>query len=862
MAMTLVMMLGLVLMPSTPTAAQSPVQTDAMVRIIHASPDAPEVDVYVNGGTTPLATGLSFFESTGYVNVAPLTITSVEFREAGDPATDAPVITVTPDSAIEVMAGGSYTVAAVGLVGGSGDQAFDVQAFADTMSAPAAGESNVRVYHLSPDAPAVNVRAVSGETLDLASDLEYRETVSSPVGVAAGTYTIDVLIPSSDPLSPVLSVNNVLLQTGKIYDFFAVGLAGGDPALRVESEAFETNARVRIAHASPNTPNVDIYLDNAAEAALSNVPFFTITDYLDLPASTSSVQVREAGTEASSTPALSETVSLMPGEAYTVGAIGLLEDSSNPLTLTPYADDLSAPAEGQAKVRVFHWNPGVPEVGVRVADGPELISALSFGNVSDYVAVDAGSYTLEVFATVAPGTPAVTLPNVEFKAGLIYDIFATGTNLDDLVLQSQITASEAKLRVAHASPDAPAVDVYLDGGDTPVAAGVPYYTLSDYLSIPAGSRSVEIRQAGEPASSDPLLQSNFIARADKAYTLAARGLLNGDPAIGLSFYEDDLSAPMMNQSKVRVVHLSPDAPTVDVRLPDGTVLIDGLAFTESTAITVPAGVYNLLVTTDDGATEVTTVSGIEFRPGQITEVFAIGQVADGSSNAFELSTNVIDTAARVKFVHAALNVGAVDVYVNGAPLVQGVDFFGRTGFRWLPPGIGFVQVFAAGADISTTAPLLSAGFTLLSGEAYTIAAQGDLNVTGLAQNPAALAIYDATLDSPAPGQATVTVYHLSPDTEPVDVRVQNDSTLVDDLAFGQSTTLPVDAGTYTLEITSADGNTVVTTLPDVVLSAGLLYTIYATNEAANLTIQSSVQFPVDIPLTRIRLPVIATPPAS
>jgi hypothetical protein len=857
MALTLVMTLGLILMPATPTVAQSPAQTDAMVRIIHASPDAPEVDVYVNGGDTPLATELSFFESTGYVNVAPLTITSVEFRAAGDPATGAPLVTITPTEAIEVMADMAYTVAAVGLVGGSGDQAFDVQVFADDLSAPAAGQSNVRVYHLSPNAPAVNVQAVNDGTADLATGLEYRETVSSPVAVAAGTYTINVLAPSVDPLSPVLSVENVRLQSGKIYDFFAVGLVSGDPALRVESEVNEANARVRVAHASPNTPNVDIYLDNATEPALTNVPFFTLTDYLDLPAGTDSVQVRVAGSEPNSTPALSETVSLMPGAAYTVGAIGLLADSTNPLALAAYADDLSAPAAGQAKVRVFHWNPGVPPVGVRVADGSELIPSLSFGSASDYLAVDAGSYNLEIFAVAAPGTPAVTLQNIDFKAGLIYDVFATGTGLADLVLQSQITAGNAQLRVAHASPDAPAVDVYLDGGETPVAANVPYYTLSDYLAIPAGSRSVQIRAAGTAATEDPLLQTSFIAAADKSYTLIARGLLDGEPAIGLSLYADDLSAPMTGQSNVRVFHLSPDAPAVDVRLPDGSVLIDGLAFTESTAISVPAGVYNLVVTTDDGATEVTTVSGIEFRPGQITEVFAIGLATPGSTPAFALAPNVLDTAARVKFVHAALNVGAVDVYVNGAPLVLGADFFSRSGFLWLPPGIGFVQVFAAGADTSSTAPLLSAGFTLLPGAAYTIAAQGDLNAAALAQNAPALAIYDATLDSPAPGQATVTVSHLSPDAPLVDVRVQNGPTLVDDLAFGQSFTFPVDAGTYTLEITTADGNTVVTTLTDVVLSAGLLYNIYATGTLAELTIQSSVQFPEDIPLTRVRMPFVA-----
>src|SRR5215208_1806650 len=42
----------------------------------------------------------------------------------------------------------------------------------------------------------------------------------------------------------------------------------------------------------------------------------------------------------------------------------------------------------------------------------------------------------------------------------------------------------ALVRVVHASPDAPAVDVYVDGNK--VLSNVPFFTASDYLPLPAG----------------------------------------------------------------------------------------------------------------------------------------------------------------------------------------------------------------------------------------------------------------------------------------------------------------------------------------------------------------------------------------
>jgi hypothetical protein len=50
------------------------------------------------------------------------------------------------------------------------------------------------------------------------------------------------------------------------------------------------------------------------------------------------------------------------------------------------------------------------------------------------------------------------------------------------------------LRILHASPDAPNVDIYIDSGL--VLANVPYPTASNYLAISAGAHNIKINAAG------------------------------------------------------------------------------------------------------------------------------------------------------------------------------------------------------------------------------------------------------------------------------------------------------------------------------------------------------------------------------
>ena len=179
-------------------------------------------------------------------------------------------------------------------------------------------------------------------------------------------------------------------------------------------------ARVRVVHASSDTPAVDVYADG--NKVLNNVPFKGASDYLSVPAGAHNFKVYATGSNpATATPVINADVTLDAGTDHTIAAIGKLADIK-PLVLT---DDNSAPAAGKASVRVVHASPDAPAVDVAVKDGPVLFSNLAFGNGAGPAAVDAGTYDLQVRAA---GTDTVALPlnGVQLTAGKIYTVFAVG----------------------------------------------------------------------------------------------------------------------------------------------------------------------------------------------------------------------------------------------------------------------------------------------------------------------------------------------------------------------------------------------------------------------------------------------------
>ena len=197
---------------------------------------------------------------------------------------------------------------------------------------------------------------------------------------------------------------------------------------------------------------------------------------------------------------------------------------------------------------------------------------------------------------------------------------------------------EAKVRVAHASPDAPNVDVFVD--DAKVLADVPFTAVSGYLELAAGTYEVTIAAASDaesPDEADVVAFQGEVTLAGEDYTVAAIGELSPDvsdepfrPAI----FRDVLGVLEAGTGRVRVVHASPDAPAVDVRVVDDDetvlTLADGVTFGEaSDDVEVPAGTYPVAVFPAGGDAPVFGPDDVAVRDGEVLTVFAEGFLAGG-----------------------------------------------------------------------------------------------------------------------------------------------------------------------------------------------------------------------------------------
>jgi len=179
-------------------------------------------------------------------------------------------------------------------------------------------------------------------------------------------------------------------------------------------------ANVRVAHLSPDAPNVDVYVDG--EAALEDVAFRDVSDYLQLAPGSYDVQITEAGNQEEVF--YDDTLEVEAAD-YTVAAIGEAADENQPLSVEVFEDDLSDPGEN-ARIRGIHAAPDAPAVDVVGADsGDALFEDLAFGE-SQTAEAPPGEYTFDVVPAGEDDAEPVASFDASVEAGTVYSVFAVG----------------------------------------------------------------------------------------------------------------------------------------------------------------------------------------------------------------------------------------------------------------------------------------------------------------------------------------------------------------------------------------------------------------------------------------------------
>lgn len=181
----------------------------------------------------------------------------------------------------------------------------------------------------------------------------------------------------------------------------------------------------------------------------------------------------------------------------------------------------------------------------------------------------------------------------------------------------------ARVRVVHASPDAPAVDVCVDGSVAFDNAAFPSAT--EYAALTPATYAVRVVPAGAGCGSAGVIDADLPLAANSDTTVVALDFLADIEPLVLT---DDNSSPQAGNAKVRFVHASPDAPTVDITLTDATTLFNDVSFKENGGyIEVAAGSYDLQVRDETGATVVLTLNDPSVSAGGVYTIYAVGLLA-------------------------------------------------------------------------------------------------------------------------------------------------------------------------------------------------------------------------------------------
>ncbi|MBU8878938.1 DUF4397 domain-containing protein [Bacillus sp. FJAT-29790] len=184
---------------------------------------------------------------------------------------------------------------------------------------------------------------------------------------------------------------------------------------------------------------------------------------------------------------------------------------------------------------------------------------------------------------------------------------------------TQSATHPAKIRFVQASFDTPNVDIYVNG--TKVLKDFPYKEVSNYLSLHAGKYQIDIYPAGNMVST--ILSRKVVVEPGKHYTLITAGSADKLKWVVL---EDNLRIPR-GETKVRFIHLSPDASAVDIAVKNGDVIFPQVSFRHATGyLGLSPMIVNLEARAAGTTDAVLTMPPIQFKPNEGYSILMIGSV--------------------------------------------------------------------------------------------------------------------------------------------------------------------------------------------------------------------------------------------
>ncbi len=367
-------------------------------------------------------------------------------------------------------------------------------------------------------------------------------------------------------------------------------------------------------------------------------------------------------------------------------------------------------------------------------------------------------------------------------------------------------ADMALVRFVHGIPDAPAVDILIDSQLTAVQVNFADYT--DYVRLTTGEHSVEVQAGGQS-----VIATDLFVTPGQALTVVVTGSAAAPEVLT---FEDDLSPLVLGNTRVNAIHAAPEAGTVDVVLPDGSPVLQGLAYGNSSGgIDIPANIYPLAVVPQGSGVDAALLAPTDFYL-QAGMLYRIAVVGGPTAIVLETPTQSVEDSILVSVAHAIEGAPAVDVYSGDTLLIPGLEAGQITRHVALPLDTYEISVRTAGEDdVAAIASIsLDLSDAALAGQARTIAAIDRGDTLGLE-------VYADPVDDLAPDTARINVINALPGAD-LAVSVAETDTLI---PVSTTFTTDVPAGPYSVLSTPEGGSAFAV---DNLFNGGTLYTLLIT----------------------------------
>ncbi len=474
--------------PYVPQAIADDPSQQVYLRVIHAAPDTPAIDVYVE--LLAIATNLNIAQNT-----EPSGIVAGDYVlrvvPAGNAPTDNPLLeqTISPEGGQSLML----------ILNGSPDN-LTLSTFPEPNEPLPSGQSRLTAINGVGGGAAVAV--FEGNT-ELISPVNPGQ-VSTPITLSSGRTTLTFQSSGNSLLSHLID-----LREQHNHTLVLVGRADNPDSLAVVS--FEARApgraAIRFVNTSAQLGPVEVYLNG--EVFVSDAAFGRPSERVDTIAQVYQLEIYAAGVDRTQIePLIRSQLVANPDDVITMILVGPPED----LRIVEYREDASATAPGETRIAFLNTLPNLPTVALDVARGQiEGITTLNYAQppvevptladeytfywnndsgdlveVAENLQLEAGRSYLYLFTGRLDNAPIILSNNVGIDEELPSTLFSTDEDSTE-----EVSFTPIELRVVNAASglDFP-IDFMLD--NTLFTAGLAYQQGSELVEIGEGDHTIDV----------------------------------------------------------------------------------------------------------------------------------------------------------------------------------------------------------------------------------------------------------------------------------------------------------------------------------------------------------------------------------